>query len=178
VFVCTACVYLFYIRKMMCMFKYIFYQVNVICNLKSTVLCKKHWVLLYLFRNFTNMFTSIPLEVVQEQGLLKKVLIQKKTNLASIAVCMIVLKIFFCALTVVLWALQYSDVVNVFWEYQKFFTAAKIQMIVFLLMSPDCNSYGVITWKIIVKIVNVFHYSPEDKETAILVKILSCVRWP
>jgi hypothetical protein len=43
-----------------------------------------------------NMFTSIVLEMLQEQDMLKEVLIQKKKNLASIAVCMASQSVFFC----------------------------------------------------------------------------------
>jgi hypothetical protein len=57
-------------------------------NLKSTVLCKKHWMLVYLFRNFMSVFMSMAMEVPQEQDVVEKVPIQKKTNRASIAVCM------------------------------------------------------------------------------------------
>lgn len=63
---------------------------------KIHVLCKNHWKFLYLFRNFMSMFTNIVLELLQEQNVLKRVLTQKKKNLASIAVCMTSQNIFFC----------------------------------------------------------------------------------
>jgi hypothetical protein len=72
------------------------YFLKLRSNSKSTVLCKNHWKFLYLFRNFTNMFTSIVLEMLQEEGSLKEVLIRKKNNLARISVCMASQNMFFC----------------------------------------------------------------------------------
>lgn len=80
------------------------YSVFVLCisvihvknDVTSTVLCKNHWKFLYVFRNCMNMFTSIVLEMLQEQDVLKKVLIRKKKNLASIAVCMTSQNMFSC----------------------------------------------------------------------------------
>jgi hypothetical protein len=43
-------------------------------------------MLVYLFRNFTSVFMSMAVEVLQDQDVIEKVPIQKKTNRASIAV--------------------------------------------------------------------------------------------
>jgi hypothetical protein len=63
------------------------YFLKLTCNLKFPDQCKMHWMLLYLFRNFMNMFMIQRMEVLKEEDVLEKVLIQKKTNLASIAMC-------------------------------------------------------------------------------------------